>query len=280
MAHLERHNRRCIDELNQRSGRTLSIIDLIRAGTLTSAMAAHALQAIESGASLLTAAKTSGAGKTALMAGLLQLLPPGEPIITLPGKQAIDAAHLHPPAGPTCYLAHEIGTGGWYSYLWGEEASRFLSLAGGNRRVASCIHADDLEELTAIIQGSPLSISRELLDRVGLILFIHLFRTPGGHLHRVTAFHLADAARVRHHMYTFDAQADQMRAIASPPGLPYPVKQLAFIEQMVMEGVVDYQKVRRKVIQYYTQADGLTRIAPAEQHAASAEQRKRAPPTA
>jgi hypothetical protein len=53
---LERHNHREIELLNQRGGRTLTVVDLIRAGTLSVPMAGYALRAMEQGASLLTGA--------------------------------------------------------------------------------------------------------------------------------------------------------------------------------------------------------------------------------
>ena len=55
----------------------LSIVDLIQAGTMSVKMAAYAMRAMHQGASLLTAARPGGAGKTTLMAAILNFLPPG-----------------------------------------------------------------------------------------------------------------------------------------------------------------------------------------------------------
>ena len=68
---IERRNRQQIEQLNQRGGRTLSIVDLIQAGTLSVEMAACAMRAMHQGASLLTGARPGGAGKTTLMAAIL-----------------------------------------------------------------------------------------------------------------------------------------------------------------------------------------------------------------
>jgi hypothetical protein len=43
---IERHNRRQIEQLNQRGGRMLSIVDLIRAGTISVEMVAYAMRAM------------------------------------------------------------------------------------------------------------------------------------------------------------------------------------------------------------------------------------------
>jgi type IV secretory pathway ATPase VirB11/archaellum biosynthesis ATPase len=80
---IERHNHQQIERLNQRGGRTLSIVDLIQAGTLTVEMAACAMRAMHEGASLLTGARPGGAGKTTLMAAILNFLPPQVALITV-----------------------------------------------------------------------------------------------------------------------------------------------------------------------------------------------------
>ena len=72
---IERHNHQQIEQLNQRGGRTLSIVDLIQAGTLSVDMAACAMRAMHQGASLLTGARPGGAGKTTLMAAISVVLP-------------------------------------------------------------------------------------------------------------------------------------------------------------------------------------------------------------
>jgi len=86
---VETHNRRQIEQLNQRGGRMLSIVDLILAGTISVEMSAYAMRAIHRGASLLTGARPGGAGKTTLMAALLSFLPPGVPIVTVDRSRVI-----------------------------------------------------------------------------------------------------------------------------------------------------------------------------------------------
>jgi len=116
----ERHNLAQIEALNQRGGRTLSIVDLMRAGTLTPEMAGYCLWRVAQGGSLLTGAVPGGAGKSTLLADLLGMLPPGERIVTTPDARSVEQARREAPAGPTCYLCHEFGSGGFYAYLWGE----------------------------------------------------------------------------------------------------------------------------------------------------------------
>ena len=106
---VERHNWRQIEMLNQRGGRTLSIVDLIRAGTISAEMAAYAMRAMHRGASLLTGARPSGAGKTSLMAALLGFLPPETPVATVDSAEVVAVGLAQPADMPVCYLVHEIG---------------------------------------------------------------------------------------------------------------------------------------------------------------------------
>ncbi|MFW6161906.1 MAG: hypothetical protein ACODAJ_04005, partial [Planctomycetota bacterium] len=184
----ERHNRREIDGLNQRGGRTLSIVDLIQAGTISVEMAAVALRAMERGASILTGAVPGGAGKTTVMASILDFLPPGVPLVTT-DRSAVIADALGREPEPACYLAHEIGSGHWYGYIWGRDVADFLALIDGPRRIASCLHADTLDQLTDILTSPPLSVSPESVARVDLVLFMSVRRGLRGVRRRVATFH-------------------------------------------------------------------------------------------
>lgn len=240
-----------IEALNQRGGRTLTIVDLIRAQTLNPLMAAYAMRAIEQGASILTAAKPSGAGKTALLAALLHLLPPGEPIITVDKPEVIADGLRRPPEQPACYLAHEIGPGRWYAYIWGRDVPAFLSLIQGQRRIASCLHADTLEELRAILTGPPLHATRKQVGRVGLVLFMFAGPIGGKFRHRLSHFYEADGKGGHRLVFRWERESDafaQVEPLSDPQGLePY----RRFIERLVEEGECEAEIVRQKVLRFY-----------------------------
>ena len=251
MSDFEQHNHRQIEMLNQRGGRTLSIVDLIGAGTIGVEMAACAMRAVAEGASLLTGAVPSGAGKTSLMAALLNLLPPGVPIGTVDCADVIHKARGLPADEPVCYLVHEIGAGHWFGYLWGPDVAEFLALVEGPRRIASCLHADTLEELTETLCSPPLRVDRQALGRVGLILFMRMSRAGGGLRRRVWAFHESDGSGRHRLLFSWDPDTDTFRQTADlsdPAGLePYS----AFIQRLVDEGDAQTQSVRRKVVEFY-----------------------------
>ena len=131
----EHANQREVDLLNQRGGRALSIVDLIEDGTLSAEMASLCLQAVRGGAAFLTGAVPGGAGKTTLMAAVLAFLPQGERIVTVADRSAIDAALAGRLPAPTTLLAHEIGAGRWFGYIWGRDAADFFRLPRSTGRV-------------------------------------------------------------------------------------------------------------------------------------------------
>jgi len=246
---VEEHNYEQIERLNQRGGRTLSIVDLVRAGTISREMAAYAWRAMEEGASLLTGARPGGAGKTTVMAAILNFLPPGVPIVTVDRPGVITAASAEDPARPACYLVHEIGSGHWYGYLWGRDVARFLSLVEGSRRIASCLHADTLDELAAIVCSPPLEASPQDLARVDLILFMHV-DAAGGYRRRVSTFYEADGEGNHRLLFRWEADGDtfgQVGELRDPAGLdPY----LDSLRRLLDQGEVDSRSVRRMILRW------------------------------
>jgi len=247
----ERPNHDQIERLNQRGGRTLSIVDLIQAGTLSIEMAACGMRAMAEGASLLTGARPGGAGKTTLMASLLHLLPPGVRIVTVDPPGVIAEGLARPADEPLCYLAHEIGSGHWFGYIWRRDVAAFLSLIGGPRRVASCLHADTLEELADILCSPPLEVSREALGRVGLILFMHVRPGRRDYRRRVAAFHEADGQGGHRLLYRWDERSDAFEPAAAPRDAAGLRLYADFLRRLADEGETDAQAVRRRALAFY-----------------------------
>ncbi len=135
-----------LDACNQRGGRMLSLVDLIAAGTVDLPLAAYLAAAMRHGASLLVGARPGGAGKTAVMVALLNFLPNATTIRAVGSRGVLDVAAQDPAPGALCYLAHEIGDGLYYAYLWGGEARDFFALAACGHTIATNLHADTLEE--------------------------------------------------------------------------------------------------------------------------------------
>jgi hypothetical protein len=166
---------RALRDCNQRGGRLLSLVDLIDAGTVDLALAGYLAAAMRAGGSLLVGARPGGAGKTALMVALLNFLPNETAIQPIEGPVVLRRGLADEGYGRTCYLAHEIGEGFYYAYLWDDQARAFFELAARGHTIASNLHADTLlEARTQLIDEN--GVEPAGVDAVTLKVFLRLGR--------------------------------------------------------------------------------------------------------
>lgn len=123
----------------------LSIIDLIEAGTIASDLAAYLMAVVGKGASFMVGAVPGGAGKTTVMGSLLNLIPTDVKLRAADGMGTIEEG-LTTPRPRGCYICHEIGSGPYYAYLWGEELRAYFRLGVAGHILATNLHADTPEQ--------------------------------------------------------------------------------------------------------------------------------------
>lgn len=257
---IERHNLQQVEMLNQRGGRLLSVVDLIEAGTLSVETAAFMLCAMQSGASVLTGALAGAAGKSTLLATALSFLPPGERIITVSSHTVVARALARPASNSECYLAHEIGQGHFYGYIWGRTVRDFFGLLETGRRTATCLHADNLVQAQEILTGSPLFVDPGRLSLLGLLGFIRVAETPSGVGRRVTYLYGRVAGRGAQLAFRWRESDDSFERTTDLEAFGLSSRQFAlataFISDLVTEGVRLFEDVRKRVVAFY-QTEGL-----------------------
>ena len=206
----EDRNLQAIYGLNQRGGRTLSITDLMDAGTIDARMAALCWVAIEQGESFLAGAVPGGAGKTTLMGSLLGFLPPGEPIVTTSSPEVTVSAARGEFDEPTCLLAHEIGSGPWHAYIWGREAAQFFRAGQQGCRCVSCLHADTPSEVQET--ADQCGIAGEDLEQVGMQLFMWLGGSRMSPVRRVDGLYLRMDGELEP-VFGYDNRSDEHKRV-------------------------------------------------------------------
>ena len=175
----------------------LSLVDLIDAGTIDLPLAAYLAATVRSGASFLVGARPGGAGKTAVMCALLNFLPDHTTICPVDGRTTLADAGYDTHPGDTCYLAHEIGRGHYYAYVWGDQARAFFRLAASGHIIATNLHADTAEQTRQQLCQEN-GIAREHLDAVTLKIFLRVKRTGGWEMRRwVSAVYESDGTQDR-----------------------------------------------------------------------------------
>ena len=179
-----------IDRCNQRGGRMLSVVDLLDAGTLDTALAAYFLAVIGKGHSFMIGAGPGGAGKTTIMCALLNFIPRDMPLIVAADPRVIRAGLAG--GSRACFLCHEIGRGHYFAYLWGAAAAAFFDLPAAGHMIATNLHADSREEARGQLVDD-VGVSPGAFARVSLIAFVTA-APARGYARRIVAVYESDGA--------------------------------------------------------------------------------------
>jgi type IV secretory pathway ATPase VirB11/archaellum biosynthesis ATPase len=196
----------------------MSVVQLIRAGTLDAELAALLWLLVEARVPLLVAAGPRLAGKTTLLTALLEFLPAAATIHQLEGyaedfawlpeahqlgwkQEGANRADRSTPLQPAGHRTSAISPATGYLvanelsphlpfYTWGEQARiaiRALSLGYG---LGATIHADSLEELFDGLRAPDVRLTDDELSHLGVVVILRPFRGEGREvLRRVVAVH-------------------------------------------------------------------------------------------
>ncbi len=200
----------------------LSIVELIRNGTMSAEMAAVLWAAVDEPVSFLTAALPRLAGKSTVSSAALALRRPELPLRTVTGDPQELAQLEHERAGGYLQI-EEISRGRRPGYLWGEPVQRvFRALRAGYVLQAS-LHAPDVAEairLVAIENG----VGDELAAAIKLVLYIErLGEEATGYWRRlaeVYELHGVEHGRpIGQTLFRWHADGDRFEQVATPQQL-------------------------------------------------------------
>ena len=153
----------------------MSIVEIIRAGSMSSPLAAMFWVAMERGASLIVAADPPSAGKTTILTALLSF--------TLPETAAYFTRGLGEPfalpdrtdSHPTYILVNEMSDH-LPVYTWDEYARRAFELLAEGYSLATTMHADTVGGILAQLEGE-LRIPRRQIANLTFIVPLHVSYT-------------------------------------------------------------------------------------------------------
>ncbi len=259
MNNLQRANLREIESLNQRGGRTLTLVDLIADGTLTAEMGGYLLVKMATGASVLTAAGPSGTCKSTLLANILCLLPPSEEIISVSSAAVIEAGLRE--RQPQCYLAHEIGSGSWYGYIWGQQVYDYFRLAEAGHRLAACLHADTRAELQGRLHSAAPALAEDMIRAIDLICFMRMEQASGRLRRRVWSIHalcgekyqLVYSAEPTSQQFT---STDPRATLSGEAESAFPAA-TELLQELVADDVRELAAFRQRVLAWYNSQERI-----------------------
>ena len=178
----------------------LSILDLIDARTLDLDLAAFLMARVGAGDSFMVGARPGGSGKTTVMCALANLLPPDVDIVAATDETVRSAAREAPCAARRCYLCHEIGSGPYFSYLWGDALRAYCALSQQGHILVTNLHADDAGEARDQVCGDN-GVPPADFNAFRLLIFL---RVEGGFARarrRIDLVYAGDGAQAQELLY-------------------------------------------------------------------------------
>ncbi|MFL5705758.1 MAG: hypothetical protein ACJ8AG_23450, partial [Ktedonobacteraceae bacterium] len=153
----------------------LSIVEIIKLGSVDVETAALIWLMLEQGASFTIAGTTypkPGVGKTTVLNALFQFLPQGAALVYTSGCYEDFAFTSLPAIDPatTYVLCNEISDHQPF-YMWGRVARRYLMLPTEGYHIATSVHADTINDVIYMYHHE-LRLSSEAVRRLGLIVNI------------------------------------------------------------------------------------------------------------
>jgi hypothetical protein len=154
---------------------------------------------------------------------------------------------------PNCFVAHELGEAGIPGYLWGDDVAPYLALAQGSHMVVSCLHADTMTDVNAILTRPPLSVSEASLSAIRFALFMQIEvidETQRIIRHRLATIHDNDSNGTGPGVWTRDVLEDKL--LPDREGmLNENAKGLArMLYEMATQNIVEFSAVRAAILEY------------------------------
>ncbi len=179
-----------------------SIVELIRAGTLDSELAATLWLLVEAGVPIVVAGEGQGIGKSTLLGALLDFVLPATTVVELAGAAetfdwmpqatelgwssatpSTDRSRIRPER--TLLVAAELSDH-LPAYTWGDAARLAVRAVSIGYGLATTIHADSLDEVFEGLRRRPVALTDDELSHLGVVLVL---RQPGGERRRIAAAH-------------------------------------------------------------------------------------------
>ncbi len=233
-----------INKCNQRGGRMLSVRDLLEAGTLNEEIAAYLLAAISTGHSFFVGARPGGVGKTTVMAALLNFIPDTDIVATV-NSQVIENGLRDPQF--KCFVAHEIGRGRWYAYIWGNDVANFLKLAK-KHMIAGNLHADTVPE---VLEAEGIDAAN--LTNLHVLIFMKRTGQRGFTKRRISSIYENQGLNGRNpfkQLFMWNEKEDSFTRLSTSKLITAPELQRSrsIIEKIVEQDLRTMEEIRPKIL--------------------------------
>jgi hypothetical protein len=151
----------------------LSVLDVVKFGTIDYKLAGLYWLLMEQRASVIVAAGPAWAGKTTMLNALLDFLPPGVEMCFLQGYYE-DFREANSRQPEKTYLVAEEISNHMYEYLWGAQVVKAYNLIPKGYAIGTTTHARNIQEVAYILNA--LGVKPDIIARLGAVITIQVAR--------------------------------------------------------------------------------------------------------
>jgi hypothetical protein len=236
----------------------ITIVDLVRNGTLSAEMAAVLWAAVDERQSFLTVAVPRFAGKTTTSNAILAMRPPEMPAHLVAGEPEVMERLTRERRGGYLVVA-EFAPAPVPGYIWGAPVRRvFEAVHAGGYALQTALHAPGVDEaIVEVTRGN--GVSDEQASVFKLVIYIERFGTNlGNYWRRITDLYEVHEVRggrpVGQSLFEWRAEGDRFEKLSEPSqfGLDRAdlARRAALIDSLTREGRCSPDEVELAVTTY------------------------------
>jgi hypothetical protein len=255
---------------SSRVSESLTILDVVKSGTVDFRLAGLLWILMEHRASVLVAAGPIWAGKTTILHVLLDFLPPGVQRVPLRGY-AEDFKFFNDYKPDNTYLVSEEISNHSYEYLWGRQVVKAFELLPQGYALGSTIHARDVREVAYVLHRI-LGVPLPLIARLGVVVTLQAVNSrsyydePVRRVDTVSIVNSADnglvaqtlaARQLTDEEFVYPSEKALYNALSNRFALKYDrifseiTRREKFLCELADKGISSRAEVRRAISDYY-----------------------------
>ena len=248
----------------------LSIVDIVRNGTLSAELAAMLWLLVEAKTSILVASGPQFAGKTTVLTSVLDLAPPRYTMLQTRGRDE-DFSFLNGANPESTYVLVPELSDHTPAYLWGGSLGVLFDVLGRGYSLGATMHSDHPQDVVRQLTAAPVSVPSGDLHRMEVVVNILMTYGERDMVRRVNRVTLLQPGPEYVTLAEQTSTGDEMPVLASESARQAVAQRAgvadldaslaerrAIIEGWVADAPTSAEELRERVVAYYASRSGGT----------------------